>query len=110
MNDDGRRAILPPFPPEDRACGVPLHVASQPSPYGIGDVGPAALAWIDRLHKAGQSRWQALPLGPRGYGNSPHQPLSPFAGTKLLVSPNGLIEDGLLQAGDCEGYAFPASI
>ena len=55
MNDDTRRLSLPPFPPEYRASGVLLHVASLPSPYGIGDVGPAALAWIDRLDDAGIS-------------------------------------------------------
>ena len=73
-----------------------LHVASLPSPYGIGDVGPAALSWIDRLHETGQSWWQALPLGPTGYGNSPYQALSSFAGNELLISPDWLIEDGLL--------------
>ena len=55
---------LPPFPAGYRASGLLLHVTSLPSPYGIGDVGPAAVAWIDRLHEAGQSWWQALPLGP----------------------------------------------
>ena len=83
-----------------------LHVTSLPSPYGIGDVGPAALAWIDRLHEAGQSWWQALPLGPTGYGDSPYQPLSSFAGNGLLVSPDWLIEDGLLRASDCEHRSF----
>ena len=57
---------LPPFPSNYRASGVLLHVTSLPSPYGIGDVGPTALAWIDRLHEAGQSWWQALPVGPIG--------------------------------------------
>jgi 4-alpha-glucanotransferase len=80
---------------------VLLHVASLPSRYGIGDIGPAAMAWIDRLQEAGQSWWQALPLGPTGYGNSPYQSLSSFAGNELLISPDWLIEDGLLQPGDC---------
>jgi 4-alpha-glucanotransferase len=66
-----------------RASGLLLHVTSLPSRYGIGDLGPAALAWIDRLQQAGQSWWQALPLGPTGYGNSPYQPLSSFAGNAL---------------------------
>ncbi|HEX5231743.1 MAG TPA: 4-alpha-glucanotransferase [Bradyrhizobium sp.] len=96
MNDDSRRMILPPFPPEYRASGVLLHVASLPSPYGIGDVGPPPLAWVNRLNEAGQTWWQALPLGPTGYGNSPYQSLSSFASNELLVSPDGLIEDGLL--------------
>jgi 4-alpha-glucanotransferase len=111
MNDHSRRVTLPPFPPDYRASGVLLHVASLPSPYGIGDVGPAALAWVDRLRAAGQSWWQALPLGPTGYGNSPYQSLSSFAGNELLISPDGLIEDGLLLASECEGHSFsPATV
>ncbi len=109
MSDESQPASLPPFPADYRASGMLLHVTSLPSPYGIGDVGPAALAWIDRLHDAGQSWWQALPLGPTGYGNSPYQSLSSFAGNGLLISPDGLIEDGLLQASDLAGRSFPAS-
>src|SRR6478672_11927637 len=109
MNDHSQRVALSPFPPDYRASGILLHVASLPSPYGIGDVGPAALAWVDRLHAAGQSWWQALPLGPTGYGNSPYQSLSSFAGNELLVSPDSLIEDGLLRTRDCEGKAFSAA-
>ena len=106
MSDDGRRVSISPFPSGYRASGVLLHVSSLPSPYGIGDVGPAAVAWVDRLHEAGQSWWQALPLGPTGYGNSPYQSLSSFAGNELLVSPDGLIEDGLLRTRDREGKSF----
>src|SRR6516165_1072391 len=109
MNGDNSRVSLPPFPAEYRASGVLLHVSSLPSPYGIGDVGPAALAWIDRLHDAGQTWWQALPMGPTGYGNSPYQSLSSFAGNGLLISPDLLIEDGLLQKSDCDGHTFPAT-
>src|SRR5712691_184533 len=98
---------LPPFPPEYRGAGLLLHVTSLPSPYGIGDVGPAAFAWIDRLCDAGQSWWQALPLGPTGYANSPYQALSSFAGNWLLISPDGLVEDGFLRASDWEVYSFP---
>src|SRR5262245_30971110 len=96
------------LPEQYRASGVLLHVTSLPSPYGIGDVGPTAVAWIDRLREAGQSWWQALPLGPTGYGDSPYQSLSSFAGNALLVSPDWLIEDGLLRASDCAGRSFPA--
>ncbi len=106
MSDDGRVTNSSLFPPEYRASGLLLHVTSLPSPYGIGDVGPAAFSWIDRLHEAGQSWWQALPLGPTGYGNSPYQPLSSLAGNGLLISPDCLIEDGLLRASDCEGHSF----
>jgi len=97
-----RQACLPPFKPECRTSGVLLHVTSLPSPYGIGDVGPAAFSWVDQLHAAGQTWWQALPLGPTGYGNSPYQSLSSFAGNGLLVSPDLLIKEGLLTPRDCE--------
>jgi 4-alpha-glucanotransferase len=100
---------LPPFAPEYRASGLLLHVTSLPSPYGIGDAGPAAFAWVDRLHEAGQSWWQALPLGPTGYGNSPYQSLSSFAGNGLLISPDDLIEDGLLRASDFGGRSFSST-
>ncbi len=96
------------FAPEYRGAGLLLHVTSLPSRYGIGDVGPAAFTWIDRLSEAGQSWWQALPLGPTGYANSPYQALSSFAGNWLLISLDALIEDGLLRTSDCEGRTFPA--
>ncbi len=96
----GRNFSVLPFPAGYRASGVLLHVTSLPSPYGIGDMGPAALAWIDRLADAGQSWWQSLPLGPTGFGNSPYDPLSSFAGNSLLISPDWLIEDGLVRASD----------
>jgi 4-alpha-glucanotransferase len=102
MSASERRAALPPFKPQARAAGVLLHVTSLPSPYGIGDLGPAAFAWVDRLHDAGQMWWQALPLGPTGYGNSPYSSLSSLAADDLLVSPDLLIEDGLLMPSDCE--------
>jgi 4-alpha-glucanotransferase len=95
------------FPPDYRASGLLLHVTSLPSSYGIGDAGPAAAAWIDRLREAGQSWWQALPLGPTGYGNSPYQPLSSFAGNELLVSPDWLVEDGLLREDQCDSGNLP---
>jgi len=97
---------MPPFPPEYRASGLLLHVTSLPSPYGIGDLGSSAFSWIDRLHNAGQAWWQALPLGPTGYGNSPYQSMSSFAGNELLISPGSLISDGLIQASDVQSH-FP---
>src|ERR1700728_1821567 len=90
------------FPQGYRGSGLLLHVTSLPSRYGIGDIGPAALAWIERLRDAGQSWWQALPLGPTGYGNSPYQPLSSSAGNELLGSPDWLVEDGLLRREEVE--------
>ena len=102
MSETAPRTGLPPFAPDRRTSGVLLHVTSLPSPYGIGDVGPAAFSWVDQLHDAGQCWWQALPLGPTGYGNSPYQSLSSFAGNGLLVSPDLLIAEGLITAEDCE--------
>jgi 4-alpha-glucanotransferase len=100
---------VPPFPEGYRASGILLHVTSLPSPYGIGDVGPAAVAWIDRLHDAGQRWWQALPLGPTGYGDSPYQSLSSFAGNALVISPDWLVEDELVRAADCAHGGFSAT-
>jgi len=91
MSASGQAGVVPPFPPEYRCSGILLHVTSLPSPYGIGDVGPAAVAWIDQLSDAGQSWWQALPLAPTGYGNSPYQSLSSFAGKKHVLLEFGSI-------------------
>jgi 4-alpha-glucanotransferase len=76
---------------------VLLHVTSLPGPFGIGDLGPEAERFLERLHSAGQSVWQVLPLGPTGLGDSPYHGLSSFAGNPLLVSPERLAEDGLLE-------------
>ena len=97
---------VPPFPAGYRASGLLLHVTSLPSPYGIGDLGLTALSWVNCLHDAGQQWWQSLPVGPTGYGNSPYQSLSSFAGNTLLISPEGLIADGLVKASECEHH-FP---
>jgi len=108
MTGQAQSVNLPPFLPDYRASGVLLHVTSLPSPYGIGDMGPAARAWVDRLHESGQSWWQALPFGPTGYGDSPYQALSSFASNGLLVSPELLLEDGLVHELACEGQSFPS--
>jgi 4-alpha-glucanotransferase len=108
MSYNRHPAGMIPFAAHYHASGVLVHITSLPSPYGIGDVGPAAFTMIDRLHAAGQSWWQALPLGPTGYGNSPYQCLSSFAGNGLMISPDFLIDEGLLRASDCEdGRSFP---
>ena len=99
MNHTLELTRVPPFGPEYRASGLLLHVTSLPSPYGIGDLGPCAFSWVDRLHASGQGWWQALPLGPTGYGNSPYQSLSSFAGNGLVISPHRLLgfsQPGLL--------------
>ena len=90
-----------------RAAGLLLHPTSLPGPYGIGDIGPAAFAWIDILARARQSWWQILPLGPTGYGDSPYQCFSAFAGNVFLLSPDQLIRDGLISAYDVAGQYFP---
>jgi len=104
-----RGASIPPFPPEYRAAGLLLHVTSLPSPYGIGDLGSSAFSWVNRLHDAGQRWWQALPLGPTGYGDSPYQPMSSFAGNAMLISPGSLVLDELLSAKDCDA-TFPSDV
>ena len=97
-----------PFPTGYRAAGVLLHVTCLPSRYGVGDVGPAAYAWVDRLAATGQTWWQVLPLGPTGCGHSPYQSLSSFAANLLVLSPDQLQADGLLDASDCEDCDFPS--
>src|ERR1700730_12005667 len=79
-----------------RAAGILLHPTSLPGPYGIGDLGPATVAWIDALVHAHQKWWQILPLGPTGFGDSPYQCFSAFAGNPLLISPQRLVEQGWL--------------
>jgi 4-alpha-glucanotransferase len=80
-----------------------------PGPYGIGDLGPTAFEWIDMLAAAGQTWWQILPLGPTGYGDSPYQCFSAFAGNPYLVSPELLIREGLLSEDDVPEPRFPAA-
>ncbi len=92
----------------DRLSGLLLHPTSLPGPYGIGDLGPEAMNFIERVAEAGQRLWQVLPLGPTGYGDSPYAPFSSFAGNELLISPELLAEEGLLDRGDLHGApAFP---
>jgi 4-alpha-glucanotransferase len=81
-----------------RVSGILLHPTSFPGPYAIGDLGPEAYAFIDFLVTAGQSLWQVLPLGPTGYGDSPYACYSAFAGNALLVSPELLVKEGLLDS------------
>jgi 4-alpha-glucanotransferase len=83
-----------------RASGVLLHPTSLPGPNGIGELGPEAYQFIDFLEQAGQRVWQVLPLGPTGYGDSPYQSFSAFAGNPLLISIDRLIEMGYLIADD----------
>ncbi len=85
-----------------RASGILLHITSLPSQSGIGDLGREAYEFIDFLASADQSFWQVLPLHPTGYGNSPYQCFSVFAGNPLLISLDKLAEEGLLPRSDLE--------
>ena len=84
----------------NRSGGILLHPTSLPGPYGIGDLGPQAYRFVDWLASTGCKLWQVLPLGPTGYGDSPYQCFSAFAGNPYLISFDGLIEDGLLTQDD----------
>ncbi len=93
----------------ERASGVLLHPTSLPGPYGVGDLGPQAYRWVDFLAGSGCALWQVLPLGPTGYGDSPYQCFSAFAGNPYLISPRLLMQDGLLREDDLGGLPdFPA--
>ena len=88
-----------------RCYGVLLHISSLPSPYGIGDLGPAAHAFVQALSAAAASVWQFLPINPTstGIGNSPYSSLSAFAGNPLFISPEYLVRDGYVSYADLEG-------
>jgi 4-alpha-glucanotransferase len=81
-----------------RSSGILLHPTSLPGPFGIGDFGPEAYKFVDFLVEAGQSLWQVLPLGPTGYGDSPYACYSAFAGNTLLISPEQLLKEELLES------------
>jgi 4-alpha-glucanotransferase len=81
-----------------RQSGILLHPTSLPGAYGVGSFNQAAYEWVDFLHRARQSLWQVLPLGPTGYGDSPYQSFSSFAGNPYLISLEDLVRDGLMQA------------
>lgn len=85
-----------------RVSGILLHPTSLPSPYGIGDLWKEAYSFIDFLEGSGQHLWQILPLTPTGFGDSPYQSFSAFAGQPLLVSPEHLVELGLLRVEDLD--------
>jgi len=86
----------------DRSAGILLHPTSLPGKFGIGDLGPNAHMFIDFLKESGQTLWQVFPLGPTGYGDSPYQCFSAFAGNPLLISPELLYKEGLQNKTDLE--------
>jgi 4-alpha-glucanotransferase len=93
----------------ERSSGIILHPTSLPGPDGIGDLGPESYQWVNYLADAGCSHWQVLPLGPTGYGDSPYQCFSAFAGNPYLISPILLLDERLLAREDLvDRPDFPA--
>jgi 4-alpha-glucanotransferase len=92
-----------------RASGLLLHPTSLPTPFGIGDFGPAAEHFLDWLVDSGQHYWQVLPLVPTDAGDSPYQSPSAFAGNPLLISPQRLAEDGLLTDAELAAAVIPGA-
>ncbi|MEN8113919.1 MAG: 4-alpha-glucanotransferase [Actinomycetota bacterium] len=93
------------FRSDARSSGVILHPTSLPGPYGVGDIGSEAHRWVDRLAATGTGLWQILPVGPTGYGDSPYQCFSAFAGNVNLISPELLATDGLVEQPDAPGFS-----
>ncbi len=89
---------------DKRGSGILLHITSLPSSYGVGDLGPEAYRFADFLAQTKQRYWQVLPLNPTdpAYGNSPYSSVSAFAGNTLLISPDLLVEEGLLSREDLD--------
>lgn len=86
----------------DRSSGILLHITSLPGAHGIGDLGPAAYAFAELLAQAKQQWWQTLPVCPIGHGDSPYHSVSAFAGSPLMISLEGLVDDGLLSNDDLD--------
>ena len=89
-----------------RASGILMHVTSLPGPNGIGAMGESARRFVDFLAQAGQRYWQILPLSPTGYGNSPYQSLSTFAGNQYLIDLETLVEEGLLRREEVDAVSW----
>ena len=89
-----------------RKCGVLMPISSLPSRFGIGGFSKEAYDFVDFLAAGGQSLWQILPLGPTGYGDSPYQSFSTFAGSPYYISLDALIEEGLLTEQECESCDY----
>lgn len=89
-----------------RASGILMHVTSLPGPNGIGAMGKEAYRFLDFLEQAGQSYWQILPLSPTGYGDSPYQSFSAFAGNPYLIDLESLVEENLLRREEVDAIAW----
>ncbi len=93
-----------------RRQGILMPISSIPSAYGIGTFGKESYRFVDFLHKAGQSLWQILPLGPTGYGDSPYQSFSTFAGNPYFIDLELLVEAGFLTEEECEACDFGQNV
>ena len=89
-----------------RSSGILMHITSLPGAYGVGTMGKQAFAFVDFLKNAGQSYWQILPLNPTGYGDSPYQSCSTFAGNHYLIDLDALVEEGLLKKEELENIQW----
>ena len=89
-----------------RESGVLMHITSLPGPYGVGTMGAEAYKFIDFLKKAGQKQWQILPLTPTGYGDSPYQSCSTYAGNPYLIDLDTLVSQGMLEKEELEGITW----
>ena len=87
-----------------RSSGILLHISSLDSDYGIGTLGKSAFDFVDFLKDSGQDFWQVLPLGPTGYGDSPYQAFSTFAGNPYFIDLDILVEEGLLEKDELTQY------
>ena len=92
-----------------RASGILMPVFSLPGPYGIGTLGNEAFAFVDFLAAAKQTYWQILPIGPTGYGDSPYQSFSAYAGNPYFIDPDMLAADGLLTDAECAAPDWAAT-
>ena len=89
-----------------RRAGILMPITSLPSAWGIGTLGDEARNFLDFLTEAGQSCWQILPIGPTGYGDSPYQPFSTFAGNPYLIDLDDLQREGLLREEEYQGLVW----
>ncbi len=93
-----------------RCSGILMHITSLAGPYGVGTLGKQAFDFIDFLHSAGQSCWQILPLNPTGFGDSPYQSCSSFAGNPYLIDLDELVAGGLLKQEELDGITWCRSV
>ena len=89
-----------------RGSGILMHITSLPGPYGVGTMGKKVFEFVDFLHRSGQSHWQLLPLNPTGFGDSPYQSCSAFAGNHYLIDLSQLVAEGLLSEAEAASVSW----